>query len=312
MRIAIVVSGNLRTFFMPYGKLRLCDEFLTNIVEQNSADLFFVTDTNDFYLNGSQYFSNNKIEILNNYTYRLHNKIEFITSDEAKKLIFKELKIFYPYLKSLMVEDPYCAEQDPKIEKLRSANVSGNNPILVIQQLRKMYLGYQLLKSYEQKNSFCYDVILRWRFDNTINGPLKLNLYEPSNIVVPGVHSPIIYDWFAYGGRKAMDVYLSLYERVGDFLDEGKIFICSECSYYGADNHHCEGGELHEITLSVEYHLFRAFQEHNIKPHNTTYQSCPYRYNSLNMPFDEFVKKNNIKGTVCTYKPNNEILETIL
>lgn len=317
MKIAIVLCGNLRTFLMPTREepnLRLCDKFLKDIVQKNNADIFVLTDTNDFYYNNVQYFPDNRrIEILNNYTYRLHNKIDFIDHLSAQNLIIDQLEIFGDNLKFLHIEEPYDASQDELVKNLKIHDIKGNNPVMLVQQLRKIKLTYELLKRYEKEQEFKYDFILKWRFDNSVNGELDLMSYDYINndIYVPGVHSPVIYDWFAFGKRNSMDVYLSLYDKIGTFIPDGRMYICSKCSYSGDNSHMCPNGELYEITLSMEYHLFKAFQQDKIKICNARYASCPYRYNNNTETIDEVMKKLNVDATLVTYKPGIEVNEML-
>jgi len=317
MRIAIVICGNLRTFLMPTrenDKLRLCDSFVKNIVSNNNADVFAYTDTNDFYFDNTQYFgTERKIEILNNDTSRLHNNIDFINNNAARNIIFEQVKLSIgDNLMYLTVEDPFDATTDAKFQQLKNIGATGNNPILLLQQVRKMKLAYEQLKKYEDENNFKYDIILKWRFDNEINGLLNLKEYDyiENDIYVPGVHSPIIYDWFAHGNRNAMDFYLSLYDFIGNFLNEGRVYACDHCDFCGDINQHVSSHQktLFEITLSVEYHLFRVLKINNIKLSNTKYSSGPYRYrNEYGIHIDSIMKNLNIDATVVSYCPGIDI-----
>lgn len=291
---------------------RLCDEFVENIVRPNDADVFAFTDTNDFYYNGVQYFSTNRrVEVLNNDTSRLHSKIDFIDHFVAADLIEDELK-------KLGFTDVYAAgartiadiQADPKFESLEKINANGNNPILLLQQLIKMRECYAMLRQAEFETPVTYDVVIRWRFDNTVNGPLRVSDYDFSqaDIYVPGVHSPVIYDWFAIGKRNAMHEYMSLYNYAGTFLDDGRMFLCSKCSYNGSSDHNCGGNEMYEISLSVEYHIFKLCQKLGIKLANARYSSCPRRYNNANNRIEDVMKTLN--ATLVTFKPSVDVVET--
>jgi len=317
MKSGVVLSGNLRTFFMPNRKtnIKLIDSFVKNILAPNNADLFIYADTNDFYFDDIQYFSTDKkIEILNNYTCRLHDKINFIDSESAKLIILNQFEVLQPYLKEVIVETPYDINKDIKFNNINKLNITGNNPALIVHQLRKLKLAYNLLKKYEEENKFNYDILLKWRFDNSSDENFYFNSYNFNNvdIYVPGIHSPIIYDFYALGERRIMDLYFSLYDRIGDFLSEGRVYICSQCKYFGSENDHkCStDNEIYEISLSVEYHLFKIFKENNVKLANASYPSSPYRYNDNNLSIDKFMKNLNINATVITYNPGNGYYET--
>lgn len=319
MRVAIVISGNLRTFFMPTREdlsSRLSDVFLRNIVAQNNADVFAFASTNDFFFEGIQHFTtDNKIEVSNNDTNRLLENIKFISGMEAKELITEQLiSLLGNNLKALEIEKSFDVSTDPRLS-LKGIKTTGNNLSFAIQQVRRLNLAYNLLQKYENDNNIKYDVILKWRFDNSINGPLYIDKhnFEQTDIYVPGIHSPIIYDWFAYGTRAAMDHCLSLYDFFGTELCNGRIFICSKCKHYGGDDHSCQAdSQLYDISLSVEHHLFRVFADKNIRLSNSAYSSSPYRYKTSNdnTPINDYMNKLNINATVINHGPGNEISET--
>lgn len=317
MSFAIIISGNLRTFFMPIaGEDSLAQLFYKHIVNANNADVFAFTDTNDFYLDGTQYFATDKrIEILNKDTSRLHNKVGFIDSGNAKKLITDKLGgLLGSHLKSMIVEDPYNPANDSRFDELMAANIKGNNPALLIHQTRKTKLAYDLMQKHEHDVGKKYDVVLRWRFDNTVNGDFNFAEYDfcTCDVYVPGIHSPVIYDWFALGTREPMTNWFTLYDRIGTFLKDGRMYICSKCQYHGSDNsHNCvQNCELYEITLSVEYHIFRVSKDNNIRLGNARYQSCPQRYRVPASSFDAVMDQINIDATVVSYSPGTEVYET--
>lgn len=317
MKIAIIISGNLRTFFMPTREdpnVRLCDLFFDKIVKVNDADIFAYTDTNDFYHNNVQYFSTDrKIEIVNDNSFRLHDNVDFIDNENAIKIIKENFSIFGDYLKYLYIENLFDPETDPNYNILYNANVKGYNPKLLIQQLRKVNIVYEELK----KTNVKYDVILKWRFDNSIfeNLDLKKYNYIDNDIYVPGIHSPIIYDWYAFGKTEFMDICLSAYNYIGNFLPEGKIYLCNKCKYYGSlqENLCHTSNDLYEITLSLEYHLFRIFKMNNIRLCNAGYSSFPYRYKdvNINIPIDDVINKLNINASLISYNSGREINEKI-
>jgi len=58
-KIALVMSGNLRKFF--FNNNYIAQTYVDFIRKQN-VDIFIYTDDNDFYHNGTQYFSNKNTE----------------------------------------------------------------------------------------------------------------------------------------------------------------------------------------------------------------------------------------------------------
>lgn len=323
MKTAIILHGNLRTFFMPLRESagRLCDSFMKNIVIPNNADVFIFTDTNDFYHNGVQYYATDRrIEILNDNAYRLYHKVDFISNDQARHIINEEINALGPNIKAINVEDPFDATTDPKFKILNDANVKGSSPELLIHQFRKLKLCYEMIKTYEQENNFKYELLVKWRPDISAPnyGELKFHEYDYVNndIYVAGNHSPIIYDWHAFGRPRPMDYCLSLYDRLGNYLHEGLVFICDKCRYYGEHNVCQMCGKIDymsEITLAPEYHLFRIYKENNIKIRNSGYDAYPYRYKNTNVntPIDEVMNELNINATLVTYSTGIDIKKTL-
>lgn len=312
MNVAIVLSGNLRTFLMPTrenpGK-RLCDGFMEDIVLNNNADVFAFTDTNDFYYNGTQFYTTNQIEILNNDAFRINNKIDFLDNESARQIITEQIKLLGNNLKGLHIENPFKAPDDPKFDSLTAANVGGSSPTLLIHQFRKLNLVYDMLKSYEKENNKTYDIIVKWRFDISNHGKILFQSYDYVNndVYVAGDHSPIIYDWHAFGTRKGMDVCLSIYDALGTFLNEGRVYVCNDCKRYPSV---CsEHNNSFEVTLAPEYHLFRMLQKHNIRIKNSGYPACPYRYKSTDTieKVDDIVNKLDINATVVSYTASNVV-----
>lgn len=296
MRTAIIIHGNLRTFFMPIRghHARICDVFKSNVVDPNSPDLFLVTDTTDFFFGGAQYFaSDREIETVNNDSFRLHDRIEFTTNDVAKDLLDRELRTFFgSTIKHLQINVPYDHSQDDKFKLLKESNAGGYNPALMVQQYRKIKLGYTALLDHEKSTGIKYDVIMKTRFDNLF--PINQNLhfgnydFQRFDVYIPSERGPIIHDWFGFGNRKAMDLYLSLYDRLGFTLAEPYFFCeCPRCHnivYHGpkrngekCDSCNVEAG-YGEITLASEYNLYRTFKDHGIRVGNSGYPACPFRY----------------------------------
>jgi hypothetical protein len=311
MKVAIVIHGNLRTFLMPTREnpsIRICDSFVNNIVLPNNADVFAFTDTNDFYYNDTQYYATDRqIEILNNNAYRLHNKVDFINSDSAKQIINDQLNsLIGSNLKSVHIEPPFDATTDPKFSLLQNANVKGSSPSLLVHQFRKLKLAYEMVKEYEKQNGFSYDLIVKWRFDilNPGGGILNFSNYDYGNtdVYVAGVHSPVIYDWHAFGKPQFMHYCFSIYDYLGNFLNEGRIHLCDKCRIYG--NHiNCSCNRASEITLAPEYHYFKVYQMNNVRIANSGYNAYPYRYKDTNIstPLVDVMNSLNIDAKVLTY-----------
>lgn len=282
----------------------IAQRFLRHVVKPNNADVFIWTDTNDFYFNGVQYYpEDRKIEILNNDSCRIYDKVAFIKKEEAKEIIERELRsLLGENLKALMVEFPYDPKIDPRYKFLHDANVIGSSPSLLIHQWRKLKLAYEMLTA----SGVPYDVIMKWRFDIFIpDGPLAMGNYDFHNVdmYIAGGEPPIVYDWYAFGKKHAIEEYMNLYDNLGCFLSEGRAFMC-ECkrcngrSHYGPQDNkpcsRCGHPDLHryEITLAPEYHLFRLHQIKGLRTRGSGYGAHPYRYNDpgTRKPINDVIK----------------------
>ena len=89
-KIALLLSGNLRTFFRNNNANKYLE-----IANSQDMDIFIYTDDNDFYYNDCQYFSENNREkqlgIENYRKLRFYKNIDFVSYDEASKIIKKSL-----------------------------------------------------------------------------------------------------------------------------------------------------------------------------------------------------------------------------
>ena len=96
-KIALLLSGNIRTFF--YNNNNIANNYL-KLVENQDIDIFIYTDNNDFNYNDIQYFSdNNKEKVLgieNDYYKRLSKNIQFINyNDSFKIIIYNIIYVFW-------------------------------------------------------------------------------------------------------------------------------------------------------------------------------------------------------------------------
>lgn len=290
MKIAIALSGNLRTFFMPTREdpsRRVCDTFLENIVKPNNADLYFYTDVSDFFHEGSQYFSaDRKIEILNGDAFRLYPQLRFISDSLAREIITRELEPFSPWLKSCVIENAYDCSQDPKFQYLNSLNLGGSSPTLLVQQFRKLQKNYQQIPTK-------YDLLVKWRFDIYCPTPLMFDNFSfvSTDVYVAGIYNPVIYDWHAFGRPEAMERIFNLFDHLGEFAQEGRKYLCEVC-HQASPSPSCCQPSLPEITLAPEYHLYRLLQ--GLRLQNSGYPGHPYRYQLDNqqVPLHQILSSN--------------------
>lgn len=278
MKVAIILSGNLRSFSMiPKGyDAKISDLFVKHLVSCNDADVFAFTDTNDFYHDGTVYFTNDEYRKDDIY------KIDTISTDDAKDIINNQVSAIGDNLKYFHIENPFDITTDPKFNLLNNPNVGGCHPKQLLHQFRKLNLAYKAMKNYETKHNVYYDVIVKWRFDNSVTEDLDLSSYDFINhdVYTCGNHCPLIYDWHLFGNRKAMNHCLTIYDKLGSYLPEGKVYHCNGCINYGHKPDCCpDHNDSSDITLAAEYHLFRTIKDNKLNMSNSRYTGgCPYRY----------------------------------
>ena len=89
----------------------------------------------------------------------------------------------------------------------------------------------RLKSEYEKENGFKYDLVIRTRFDISLESKL-----DPSNYdLKDGVYSPdvcanpnVISDWFNFGSSENMDVYSEIYDNIIDFQRQGVMITSGE------------------------------------------------------------------------------------
>lgn len=290
MKTAIILSGNLRTFLMPIRgrSIRICDLFMQHIVLKNNADVFAFTDTSDFFYDKSIYHTTDPYEVKPLEERSGAEQLRFVDNDVARNIITREIKIIGDNLKYFHVEDPFDITTDPKFDLINTAalTMGGCFPKQMIHQFRKVKHAYHAMKEYETLHNIKYDILVKWRFDNLAKGDLDLQSYDFINtdVYVPGMYAPLVYDWHSFGPPKGMDYCLSLYDILGKFIPEGIAYQCRQCQSYGNTPSCCpvHGSYSSDITLAPEYHLFRTLKDNNIRVNsaNSTHHGCPHRYDA--------------------------------
>jgi len=315
MKTALVLHGNLRTFFMnmrEYNDFRICDLLMQNIVEPNDPDIFISTDTYDFFYQDAQYYCLNQINVTNNNGMRLYHKINFISSDEARDIINRELTSFFGNrIKGMTIKDYDDLENDPKYQLLKNDTGKGASPAQLVGQYKKILNCYELLENFEKNNNIKYDIIIKCRFDIGFNKDEKLIVsnydYHNNDVYVPRKCGPKIDDWYAFGNRKAMIPYLKLYNELGFTLADPTLII--ECRYDAYLNYIgtapeqykllpcklCNRNdrlEMSDMTLTSERHISALFEKLDIKASNANYFAYVYRYRDLSQdkPVEDVIK----------------------
>ena len=232
-KIALLLSGNIRTFF--YKNNHIAKKYL-ELVNSQDIDIFIYTDNNDFNYNDIQYFSeNNKDEVLgisNNYQKRLSKNRKFINYNDSFKII-KELFVnfFGDKLKKINIED-FNPELINNIYDKSNIyhNTFMNNKYsdftrkkALMCQFYKLYKCYNQLCDYEKENNFEYDIIIKSRMDLILFNLHECNFrnLDLNNILYTNGYGTVISDAWAIGNRFIMNEYCNYYLYISCNMVEG-------------------------------------------------------------------------------------------
>ncbi len=221
-KIALLLSGNLRTFFRNNNANKYLE-----LANSQDIDIFMYTDDNDFYYNDCQYFSeNNREKQMGEETHRnlrFYKNIDFISYDEASKIIKNSLtEIFGDRLKKLYIDKYEPNKIDTIYDKHNEYHTTFmNNPYspssrkaALMGQQYKVYKCYNLMEEYEKKNNIQYDIIFKSRFEMIFTNPIQINLRSLNfeNNIYSVIHDGVyLADWWAIGGRFIMSKYCNYY-----------------------------------------------------------------------------------------------------
>lgn len=308
MKTAVLYHGNLRTFFMPLRenpRIRVCDLFIEQFIKKNDVDCFIITDTNDFFIDGTQFF-NKDFEILNKEKNRFSANVKFEEGHTCIKKIEEELqKLKINIVKTKISNKIFNPTEHPNYLKIKNSGYGGSVPESLINQYKKLKDGIELIKKHENENNFKYDNIFKVRFDCIFNffKDFRINNFSFNSVIVPDNDSGIIFDWYAFGKREQMIDYCSLYDNLGFTINyPSYILKCSNCGHklrYGEIpknikedkrfpnlNFCCQcnhNGEVlyHDTTIASEYHVSETFISKKISTIMSIklgFVGFPYRY----------------------------------
>lgn len=234
-KIALLLSGNVRTFF--YNDFYIANTF-SDLVNKQDIDVFIYTENNDFNYNNIQYLSeNNKEKILGNPDIpetnkrKYSNNIKIITYEDCCKILkISFLKIFGEKLKNICIDD---FNKDLINNIYDKTNINHNvfmntdsafaRKNCIMCQFYKLYKCYNLMVNYENANNFNYDIVIRSRFDGILNNINKYDIrsFDLTKRVYCEGYKKYINDWWAIGDRFIMDKYCNYYLNISPNLVDG-------------------------------------------------------------------------------------------
>lgn len=202
MRTAILLSGQIRNAKDTYESIK------KNLIDVYDADVFISTWANSEKIGKSVLAGG--------------SKGDDSTIDEL-------IKMYRP--KNIEVEEynDELIESIEKIYKSKNCNIPfETKPLAVFMMWYKTARANSLRKSYEKRNGFQYDVVIKTRFDVSCDEPLPI---IDASSHAHTIWIPKGWDWkngmndlFAIGNGNVMDYYCSMFSELPYMLDEGHLF----------------------------------------------------------------------------------------
>jgi hypothetical protein len=266
-KIALLMSGNIRTFL--YNNNNIANKYL-ELANSQDMDIFIYTDNNDFYYNDCQYFSENNREkvlgIESNTEKRFYKNIDFISYDEASKIIKKSLtEIFGDRLKKIYIDNFNPNKIDTIYDKSNEYHTTFmNNPYsnsnrkqALIGQQYKLYECYNLTQEYEKENNIQYDIIIKSRFDVILTDLNKINIRSLNfeNNLYSYKYEHYISDVWAVGDRFIMSKYCNYYNYISCNIFNNSYSPDGE-NIKNIDSDSCEYGLTYLIKNIHKYNFY--------------------------------------------------------
>lgn len=272
MKIALLLSGNLRQFMYKEFYEKTIAEIWQSLIVKHDIDVFCYTDTNDFYFDGTHYFTDSSFTVTNNDQWRLHNNHKIIEECDAQKLVENCLQsTFGKYLKNCVInpyvsaEKYYCTDNIYHNEFIKyNSGRSISHKYALLSQFYKRKKVYELMCAHENLNNFKYDVVISCRFDCVICKVDLFNLDCRKNVYCSGTPK-YIYDWWAVGDRFIMEKYCNYYDEISsNLIDQNYCFIKDNDETFYTNNADC--AKIHDISDSAEVGLTHMLKKCNYNP----------------------------------------------
>lgn len=232
MRIALLLSGQLSHFCYTSNKHPIaCRDYWRDITNKYNIDIFCYTDDDNFYYDDFQYFTNksNLEETQKMQVWRNHKNQKLIDNITAAQIIDNILSsTFANKLKSKIIVDNNILYNNV-MDNLNSnhhlflnykkSHRTPKNKFDILSQFYKLNQCFRLMEQYEDQQNFKYDIIIRSRFDVSINklsNQIDLTGLNYNKTIFTN-YSPTykhINDWWAIGDRNIMSQICSYYDNM--------------------------------------------------------------------------------------------------
>jgi hypothetical protein len=114
------------------------------------------------------------------------------------------------------------------------------------------YCNMNMIKQYENKHKFKYDVIIYARTDGILKDPIPLHLFSDNILNVPNQFDfSGLNDQFAFGPRDIMETYCNLYPNIVKYRLDDNIMFHPESLLF----HHVTSCNLSVRRFNFQYEL---------------------------------------------------------
>lgn len=210
MKIALCFSG------LPRFINETFDNLNSNLIQHYDVDVFVHT-----WYTPNQSIMNDCSYVWSNYTFN-ENPSELIKSLYNVKGIIVNAPVDY-YKDCALRNYNYV----PTLEKYMThfLNEKGNRYFInaCYSMWTSIYQSNKLKTTYERKNNFVYDVVIRCRFDEMLYTTIDFESYNMNNIHVSHCcetpEYPYVRDWFAFSNSKNMNIYCDVINNINSIND---------------------------------------------------------------------------------------------
>tara|TARA_Y100001958_G_C21235183_1_gene561445 strand:- start:1505 stop:2428 length:924 start_codon:yes stop_codon:yes gene_type:complete len=220
-KIAVLLVGGLKQFARnsEYDKESFSESW-KRVVEYYDADVFACIDSNDFFYNDVQYFSDENIDkkVCNDDLARYHTNTKYVSYEDSKPMIESVLKnTFHERLKSTMItkyEENSERYLYSKYSDLYRKYFSVPNSMSQYDKWKKCF---KLMEEYEKTDNIDYDIVIKTRPDVKLLNVLDVDIrkLDFKKKIYCSSQTYHLSDFWAMGDRLSMNIYCSFIDNIG-------------------------------------------------------------------------------------------------
>ena len=280
MKIALILSGNLRNFDADNSDFFKISDYYAEVAKKYDLDVFCFTDDNNYIHNGKTHIKKTFENTVDMGNHKPDTEVVFHSGTEIVENILhktfgnylKKYKII-PYISSFVPIDILNPYHISFYEKQCRSTFQKNN---IINYSYKLLGAYKLLEEYERETTIKYDIIMKSRFDcipMDILECVDIREIDYTNTVVCSHWSGFVYEHIAIGNRKIMHHYCNYYNTISPNLfdeEHSRIYWRNDCLSIGENP-----GNYLDISDSVEYgltYLIKNIHKYNVKDYGINFR----------------------------------------